>query len=127
MATCIKDQRFLANFYKQLCLAAPLKYPRYPYVSECWGEHNYVRCDVSPVVFNYLKDGSLVYSYEQHYPFKPETLRVDKDGYIYHEFKEGIEGVFGGDLVAQLADQLHYKDAEAQLDYQNRSYSIRQK
>lgn len=111
IATAIKDKRFLNQFYKNLQrLEGPLKYDRYPFVSDCWGEWNYLRVDVSPVVYNNLdlQTGDLSFSYQQSQKFNPSALRVDSRGYILHPFKEGIDGVFGSDLICDLSDRLSY-------------------
>lgn len=76
----------------------------------CWGEWNYLRADVSPVVYNYLDlhSGQLSFSFQQLQMFQPEALRVDSRGYILHPFRDGIDGIFGSDLICDLADRLSY-------------------
>lgn len=111
IATAIKDKRFLQQFYKNLRRSEhPLKHQRYPFVSECWGEWNYLRAAVSPIVYNSLNPATeeLGFSYQQLLKFNPSGLKVDQSGYILHPFKQGIDGVFGSDLVGELSDRISY-------------------
>ena len=45
------------------------------------------------MIFTYLENNKLSYSFEQTYDFVPESMRVDKKGYIFHKFKD-MEGTF---------------------------------
>lgn len=50
----IRDAKFIHKFYQEMQPTSdPLK-QQYPYFSEFWGERNYLRCAVAPVVFTHL-------------------------------------------------------------------------
>lgn len=52
-------------------------------------------------------------------------MRIGEDGYIYHEWNAGISGVFGSDLISQLAENLEYaSNRVAQLKHAGKIYPI---
>jgi hypothetical protein len=50
----IKDQKFTKKFYRSLKANEGQDCKAYPYVGEFWGEQNYLRSAIAPVVFKYL-------------------------------------------------------------------------
>lgn len=69
---CIKDKKFIAQFYKHLQVTTNEKFP---YFAEFWGQKNFVRCAISPIIFNYIdEDGNLCFSFDQKCKFKPKQL-----------------------------------------------------
>ncbi|XP_062382698.1 UPF0598 protein C8orf82 homolog [Sardina pilchardus] len=53
--TCFKDQQFLVFFFSRLRVNGVGRYDdKFPYVSLCGRERNFLRCDDQPVVFTHL-------------------------------------------------------------------------
>jgi hypothetical protein len=78
---------------------------RYGYVGEFWGERNYLRFAISPIIFTALQDGQLEFSMGLKVPFDPPSLYLDADGHFCHPFQSAhttIKGIFSNSLSASL-------------------------
>jgi hypothetical protein len=50
----IRDAKFIHKFYQEMQPTSDSLKQQYPYFSEFWGERNYLRCAVAPIVFTHL-------------------------------------------------------------------------
>lgn len=112
LTSCLKDPRFLRFFFRRLTLnneaATQLKYP---WISPCGPETNYVSAQDTGIVFTGLVGDQLVYGGESlSMPFDPHNLRRSDSGMFYHLISESLGGIgllkssigleFGDSLVA---------------------------
>lgn len=108
-ATLIRDHKFLRKFHQSLATNEDVEYAGYPLVGEFWGEKNYLRYDIAPVVFNNLEEGQLEYSVGLTTPFDPEQLYQDKQHKLSYPLKTqflNLRGVLSNRLVSQLLPNL---------------------
>ncbi|CEL92074.1 unnamed protein product [Vitrella brassicaformis CCMP3155] len=89
IATSLKDGKFLDFFWRQLRenTSRPDLAERYPWVSPCGRELNWVRAEEAPIVFHSLCEGGdapfLTYAGSLRVPFHPEQL-VSSRGRFFH-------------------------------------------
>uniref|UniRef100_A0A8C9MKY1 Chromosome 8 open reading frame 82 n=1 Tax=Serinus canaria TaxID=9135 RepID=A0A8C9MKY1_SERCA len=112
--TCFKDVRFLSFFFRHLERNRVGRYQgRFPWVSRCGRERNFLRCSDLPVVFTQLlrgSRGSSLLSYcgggaELAVPFQPGMLAVlPENGRLYHPAPERVGAV--GLVRSALAQEL---------------------
>lgn len=86
LATCVKDNKALDFFFKQLRPnATGLLEREYPWISPCGAELNFVAADDTPIVFTGLVDSQLTYGGTLRQPFVPAHLRLSaSSGRLYH-------------------------------------------
>ncbi|XP_053815319.1 UPF0598 protein C8orf82 homolog [Vidua chalybeata] len=112
--TCFKDVAFLSFFFRHLERNRGGRYrQRFPFVSRCGRERNFLRCSDLAVVFTQILPGSRgrsLLSYcgggaELTVPFRPEALAVlPENGRLYHPAPENAGGV--GLVRSALAEEL---------------------
>ncbi|CAN8183558.1 unnamed protein product [Coccothraustes coccothraustes] len=112
--TCFKDVGFLSFFFRHLERNGLGRYRcRFPWVSRCGRERNFLRCSDLPVVFTQILPGSrgparLSYcggGSELTVPFQPGMLAVlPENGRLYHPAPERVGGV--GLVRSALAEEL---------------------
>eukprot|EP00397_Hematodinium_sp_SG-2012_P048470 GEMP01055556.1.p1 GENE.GEMP01055556.1~~GEMP01055556.1.p1 ORF type:complete len:163 (+),score=27.50 GEMP01055556.1:328-816(+) len=95
----LKDVKFLDFFWRRLKPNPEENKTRYPFLSTCVGEYNFVAVANRPVVFHTLETTenrhALIYAGSLQVPLQPELLRVHPEtGYFYHQI-EGILGPYG--------------------------------
>ena len=73
----IKDRKFIQKFYRSVKGNAEGEHLEFPFVAEFWGEKNYLRYHIAPVVFNNLEDGELEFCIGMKVKFEPELLFED--------------------------------------------------
>ena len=136
VGTSLKDPKFLDFFFRRLRLRPSEVCPdaRFPYLSLCGREANWVRAADTPVVFSDLVQDcaaadddaaptwSLQYAHSLRQPFEPAELRVCKDtGRLYHRLdgKESscdyalIRSALAGRIAERLqlvGDDFEYSD-----------------
>lgn len=86
--TCIKDPNFFVlfflnqrYFYQNLFKNRTTRHrENYKYVSKCWGEFNFVKCFITPIVYNDIshENGSwkIVYSSHLHSWLKMDISKI---------------------------------------------------
>ncbi|XP_059724381.1 UPF0598 protein C8orf82 homolog [Haemorhous mexicanus] len=120
--TCFKDVRFLSFFFRHLERNRVGRYQRrFPWVSRCGRERNFLRCSDLPVVFTQLlrgPRGSSLLSYcgggpELAVPFQPGMLAVlPENGRLYHPAPERVGGVglVRSALAQELSAEFRFRD-----------------
>lgn len=92
-------------------------------MAEFWGERNFVRPAIAPVVFNYLDDeGNLHFSYNQKIRFQPESLQADKEGFLWHPFRDDLNGIISNELLTNLLDSIKKEGSKMTLNYREKQY-----
>ncbi|KAM9832085.1 UPF0598 protein C8orf82 homolog [Neosynchiropus ocellatus] len=121
--TCFKDVHFLAFFFSRLTLNRSGRYQdRFPFLSLCGRERNFLRCDDRPVVFTHLlpgPDGDRLSfcggGQKLAVPFRPEALYMEPDsGRLYHPCSDrtGGVGLVRSALAMELSPSFVYDAAE---------------
>ncbi|MEO6595652.1 MAG: DUF4505 family protein [Planctomycetota bacterium] len=83
--TALTDAAFLRTFFARLQSDEHAAFPGYPFVSRCAGEPNYVRAEVTPIVFRSLDaDGLLHGNGEVRIRFDATSLRIDPHDRLFH-------------------------------------------
>lgn len=118
---CVKDHKFINELYKKL----EAREGDYPFEATFWGERNFVRCAISPVIFHSLEEGNLRFSFQQSVPFNPQALSIDREGRIWHPFRDQIKGVFSNDLLVHVLEGVSTVDGASYLDYEGTKYEIK--
>jgi len=122
----LTEPRFLDFFFKRLRPNDTGRYPRYPYLSPCAGELNFVRAEDRPVVFRRLSEEDLIYAASLRQSFDPAQIRVSDTGRLYHPAVVGKFGLMHSHLALQLADRVHEeKEGVYVLRWQGGVYTIR--
>lgn len=101
----IRDRKFIAKLYQELRPNEGPLAQRYPHFAEFWGERNYLRAAISPIIFNALHDGHLEFSLGMTLPFKPELLAIDPLDRFTYPFSNAhttIRGICSNQLTGQL-------------------------
>src|SRR5687767_14895715 len=102
--TPLEDEAFLASFFARLRPNDTGACPGHPFVSPCAGELNYVRAEVTPIVFRRLAAaGDLEARGGVRARFDPTTLRVDAHGRLYHAAPVGGIGLLAPAVAIALA------------------------
>ncbi|XP_066064043.1 UPF0598 protein C8orf82 homolog [Chamaea fasciata] len=102
--TCFKDVKFLSFFFKHLQRNAGGPYRRrFPFLSRCGRERNFLRCSDRPVVFTHVlparSRGAFLLSYngggaELTVPFQPGMVTLfPQNGRVYHPAPANAGGV----------------------------------
>jgi hypothetical protein len=55
----IKDHKFINKFYQSLKINEEGINPSFPYLGEFWGEKNFLRFALAPIVYNHLENNYL--------------------------------------------------------------------
>jgi hypothetical protein len=108
--TMLTDEVFLRQFFRRLRRDERAAFADHPFVSPCAGEENRVRAEVTPIVFRRLIGSALLANGGVVVPFQPESLRVDRDGRLFHAAPVGGVGLLLPDVVSDLAPQLAMRD-----------------
>ena len=85
--TFFRDIKFLNFFFRHIRKNDTKKHSRFPWVSPCGKELNYVCAKDTPIVYHTLSalpDAQLVYAGNLNVPFSPSLLRVNKAGRLYY-------------------------------------------
>ena len=101
VATCLKDVNFLNMFFKAMRRNDHNveMQDRYPFVSPCGRELNFISCAATPVVFSRLENGQLFYAGNLSVPFQPEMLQTCSKGWLYHPSPVGDMGLIQSSLA----------------------------
>lgn len=104
IATCLKDEKFLNFFFSNLVANSveSSDRSRYPFVSPCGKEVNFVSCADTPIVFNRLHQGLLCFGGSLSVEFSPQNLRVSKEGRLYHPSPVGQMGLVSTALLQEI-------------------------
>ncbi|KAL4508144.1 hypothetical protein ABPG72_021517 [Tetrahymena utriculariae] len=125
---CLKDKRFMKNFYKNLVQNKTGRNPNYSHVSECWGEYNYVRSSVKPIVFSHLdeENDQLHYSLYLTEAFDPSEVKKDEQGLLYHkvDLNDIGYGIFSTDASMMISKYIKIDGNSMQLDWKGKVYEI---
>ncbi|KAM9496619.1 UPF0598 protein C8orf82 homolog [Clarias gariepinus] len=122
--TCFKDQQFLVFFFKHLKVNRSGRYlQRFPFLSLCGRERNFLRCDDQPIVFTHLlaeTEHGTQLSYcgggtKLTFPFQPHSLFMHPDsGRVYHPAPEQVGGVglVRSALAIEFSPHFHYSSGQ---------------
>ncbi|EAR95532.2 UPF0598 C8orf82-like protein, putative (macronuclear) [Tetrahymena thermophila SB210] len=124
---CLKDKRFMKNFYKNLIKNKTGRNLNYSHVSECWGEYNYVRSSVKPIVFSHLDENDqLHYSLYLTENFNPSEVKKDEQGLLYHkvDLNDIGYGIFSTDVSMMLSKNIKIDGNIMQLEWKGKVYEI---
>ncbi|ALC42420.1 CG30010, partial [Drosophila busckii] len=107
--SCFKEKKFLKFFFSRVRRNETNRYPMFAYISPCGREHNFVRCDDTPIVFTQLHDSnSLGYAHggpDMTVPFLPQKLYMHpQSGRVYHPAWDKVGGI--GLVRSKLAIEL---------------------
>lgn len=105
--TEIADERFLHILYRLMTTNTTTEHTKYPFLSPCGREQNFVQAEDTPVVFHSLADGRLWYAPDLSVPFQPETLRFSTEGVLYHAAPIGEVGRIDAAPALELSGQIH--------------------
>lgn len=122
--TCFKDVNFLNFFFKHLQSNPFHEFrDKYPFMSKCMGEFNFLYSEDTPIVYFDLKNENLIYGGNLQHNFEPLKLALNKSNYrIYYPAKFGSYGLLTSDLMFQLNIQID--DDEAKFIYKDKEYEI---
>ncbi len=98
----IADPRFLKFFLERITPNTSGLHADYPYVSPCAGEMNYIRSDLTPIVFQSLKDDRMFYGPDLFVPFEPDVLRFSESG-LFHPAPACGFAALSGSLAMELS------------------------
>ncbi|KAL4464684.1 hypothetical protein ABPG74_011245 [Tetrahymena malaccensis] len=125
---CLKDKRFMKNFYKNLIKNKTGRNLNYSHVSECWGEYNYVRSSVKPIVFSHLDEQKeeLHYSLYLTETFDPSEVRKDEQGLLYHKvnLNDIGYGIFSTDVSMLISKNIKIDGNNMLLEWKGKVYEI---
>ena len=124
VGTSLKDPRFLDFFFSRLQLPeTPPPDVRFPFLSPCGREANWVRSADTPIVFSDLIDDTeLQFAHSLRQPFEPAALRICKStGRLYHRLDRKktscefalIRSALAGRIAERLqlvGDEFEYSD-----------------
>lgn len=99
----IDDGEFIDYFYKRMKENDSESYNDYPYISLCGRELNYVQPIDTPIIFNRLIDGGLLYGNSLSIEFSRENLRFSPDGILYHTAPIGEIGRLSSQITMELS------------------------
>ncbi|XP_063256708.1 UPF0598 protein C8orf82 homolog [Prinia subflava] len=137
--TCFKDVAFLSFFFKQLQRNRSGRFQaRFPFVSRCGRERNFLRCADVPVVFTRLLPGAPGSPPGLSYcgsglavPFQPGMLAVlPENGRLYHPAPEraGGVGLVSSALAAEWSSGFRFGDGPheppTEFLWEGRSYRL---
>jgi len=105
--TVLDDPGFVDFFFRRLRRNDTGRHPSHPFVSPCGREMNYVRAADRPVVFRRLiNEQSLLYAATLTVPFTPRSLRVSREGILYHAAPVGEFGRLVPAVTMDLIDRI---------------------
>lgn len=116
--------RFLDFFFERLRANDTGRFPDYPFLSPCAGELNFVRAEDTPIVFQKLVGGNLVYAASLEQPFQPAGLRVSTAGRLYHPAAVGDLGLLHSRLALQLGESVREQDGGYVLHWRGQDHAI---
>ncbi|KAG5871955.1 UPF0598 protein [Gonioctena quinquepunctata] len=125
--SCFKDKKFLRFFFNQLRLNNTNRYTKFPYLSPCGQERNFVRCDDCPIVFthvtqkpvNQVKEDCLSYNHAGDLltqKFQPnKVIMLPETGRVYHPAPEkvGSIGLIGSKLAIEFSKYFRFDNGES--------------
>ncbi len=105
--TALTDPKFLNFFFKNLRPNTTGFFEdRYPFVSPCGKEMNFLQPEDTPIVFSRLENGALFYAPTLSVPFEPEQLRFSDEGILYHPAPVGQWGRIHSRILQQWISAL---------------------
>nr|XP_041570052.1 UPF0598 protein C8orf82 homolog isoform X2 [Taeniopygia guttata] len=111
--TCFRDAAFLSQFFSRLQRNVSGRFrSRFPFVSRCGRERNFLRCADLPVVFTHLLPGGAEIAFGNAgaaltVPFRPEALAaLPENGRLYHPAPARLGGA--GLVRSTLAQELSW-------------------
>jgi hypothetical protein len=132
ITTCLKDTKFLRQFYSNIRKNELGVNPKYPFYSVCWGEYNFLRCNKYPVIFSFLVQNEknqwvLEYNFIFKLKFEPKKLFLDQEGILYQEMNHKVlrYGVFSTQLMVFMCNHIEMGENSAELKWEGQTYSIK--
>ena len=123
--TPLTDRAFLNFFFRRIAVNQTGRHTRYPWVSPCGREMNYVRCAESIVVFLRMEDGRLFYNHtDLSVAFEPDLLRISSDGMLYHPLNDAIAGRLGERITRELAENISQDGQNYVLTHGSKRYLL---
>jgi hypothetical protein len=105
--TVLDDPGFVDFFFRQLRPNDTARHPDHPFVSPCGREMNFVRAADRVIVFRRLIDErALLYAATLTVPFEPRSLRVSREGVLYHAAPVGELGRLVPAVTMDLIDRI---------------------
>lgn len=144
MTTCMSDVKFLNQLFQRLQLtktwAEKKKLPanvsadKYPFLSTCMGELNFIKVETTPIVFReiFSHEGvdMLRYGVSSTVRFRPDEITVNAAGKMFHPAPAGGGGLglISSTLAQQMGREIQYVESknEFQIIWKDKGpYSIK--
>jgi len=131
IATSLKSSKFLDFFFTMLRPNHTGRFGEYAWVSPCGKEMNFVRPADTPIVFDKLEDGMLIYGATLAEPFDPEELGWDEGtDRLYHRVRQhkhlaGHNALVRSHLAVQLSQDFVFLDEDIYLRWDGKEHLIR--
>ncbi|CAD5206715.1 unnamed protein product [Bursaphelenchus okinawaensis] len=127
--SCYKDKKFLTFFLRRLALNNSGQYPEFPYISECQGELNFLKCDDRPYVFTTLDEESntwIVNNSNRKVAFEPSKLCMFPNGRLYHPSPFEAYGLVRSAIAEALFRRFRFGDdgIPVEFEWQGRLISL---
>ncbi|XP_014208093.1 UPF0598 protein CG30010 [Copidosoma floridanum] len=141
--SCFKDKKFLEFFFKRLKKNDTDRYKRFPYLSLCGRERNFVKCDDLPIVFTQVlrkqnaDTSEITYYFSYNHaqdllavPFQPNKIFMSPNGRVYHPapIVTGGIGLVKSSLAIEFSSQFEFGEGEesgpTKFHWQGKEYKI---
>ncbi|CAG5135293.1 unnamed protein product [Candidula unifasciata] len=123
--SCFKEKDFLVFFFKRLKVNTTGRYvDEFPFISLCGREHNYVRCNDTPIVYTHIiqnpSSATDLLSFggagdKLTVKFEPENLcMLPQTGRVYHPASEqyGSIGLIKSALAIELSKSFEFASGD---------------
>ena len=135
VATCLKSEKFLRFFFRNLQPNRSDTFNEYEFISPCGKEMNFIRPADTPICFNELKDGKLWYAAaSMSEEFDPAALTYCLETHrLYHPVRKhahlkGSFALISSHLAVRLSATFEPLDSgDVAFRYQDKVYVIEPK
>lgn len=102
--TELTDVKFLNFFFRQLRPNPGRFRDKFPYISPCGPEMNYIRSESQPVIFHSFEEGFLTYQGGLREELKTDDVQLLNGQLLHPAGKHRIPGRAGSDLLIQFSE-----------------------